>query len=338
MSRRKSWIVREVERDATFRRKQLRAEARDLERNRKLAVKEQVKAAAAQEVAIDEDRRDHLVSLHKNCGSSWDWLLVSNQPPPEAPVAATTYEDSAKAQLEAFKPSFWDKLFGGEKRKRAELEQRLDRARGADAATHGAAVEEHSKRVERYTWELEVARGILGGDLASYSEALDGIAPFEELLDERIAVSPQALLNDLVVLQCLVDRTVIPDEEKKLTTGGKVSVKPLAAGAKWALHEQFVASSALRVAREALAVLPVPRVVVNVKENGINRADGQPAVLTLLGISAERHTLDRIRFETVDPVAAVERLPNRINFKRGTGFEPVEPITEHDKFATMSRA
>ena len=60
---------------------------------------------------------------------------------------------------------------------------------------------------------------------------------------------------------------VIPRAAKSLLKSGKLSVKQKPKGAFHELYQDYVCSATMRVAREALALLPVQTVVVDAKGN-----------------------------------------------------------------------
>jgi hypothetical protein len=335
MSRRKSWITRSIQQEASARRQQMQAEALQAERNRRVAERVQAREDAEQEVAAYESDRDYLLSLHTECGPAWNWEQVAGQLPPRPPAPSHKGEAEAKGAVDAYEPSFVDKIFFQAGKKRSTLEHRLTRARDEETAANAKAQTEYEQQIERHKWETRIAAGILRGESESYREAIEGIAPFAELSEAGTTVNVLAIQKDVITLQCVVDRKVLPEEEKKLTASGKLTVKTLAQTAKWTMHETFVSSCALRVAREAFAVLPIARAVINVSESGVDTSTGQDSLLTLLAASVDRAVLEGFRFETIEPIASLKNLPNRINFKKSSGFEPVEPMTDQESFMTM---
>jgi hypothetical protein len=333
--------VRAVERHAALRRRELVAQAKQAERDRRTAQREQARAAdrayAEHEVGIYENHCEYLKSMHKDCGPRWDWQQVVSQNSPTVPQPLCTNQLRARAELDAYQPSFWDNIFGLVAKKRTTLEIRIAQAQREDAAAFAQLQADYALQLERHQWETRVAIGILRGDVECYREALEGLDPFAELSDARVSVDVVSLQRDVATLQCLVDKTILPEDEKKLTSSRKLTTRALAQTAMWAMYQEFVASCALRVGREVFAILPVGRVIVNVAEAGIEASTGQNAMLTLLAVSLEREVLESFRFESIDPVASLRNLPNRISFKKSTGFEPVEPMTERESFMTMSR-
>jgi hypothetical protein len=80
------------------------------------------------EVEVYENHIDFLLSIHKECGATWDWHTVAVAPPPAVPTRQAYHEQSAHRELESFTPSFWDQLFGRTETKRSSF-GRCDRGR-----------------------------------------------------------------------------------------------------------------------------------------------------------------------------------------------------------------
>ena len=330
MSRRKSWVAR-LDREAAARRKQLAAEARD-------ADKKADRAWAQRQVSAFEAQCDYLLSMHKECGPVWNWVEISQRSPPNLPIPDHVNKEEARSARDEYVPSLFDKLFLQVKRKKTQLEQNVAAGVRQDAASNQRRISDHQQQLERYQWETRIARGILQGSLPEYNEALEGICPFSELSEAQVSVTVPRLLPEAATLVCFVDPSVLPKEEKKLNASGKLNAKLIAPTTKWSLYEEFVAACALRVAREVFALLPLKRTVVNVAEKGIDLSTGQPAVLTLLAVSIERGVIEGFNFDTLQPVTCLRNLPSRMNFKKSTGFEAVEAMTDEETFMTMSRA
>ena len=89
--------VRAAERDA-------RRRQRELERRQKELEKMQELERARYEVAVYENYIDVLLSVHKDCGQTWDWKAMRDVKPPVQPLRSRTHESAARADLESYKP------------------------------------------------------------------------------------------------------------------------------------------------------------------------------------------------------------------------------------------
>lgn len=262
-------VVRQME--ASARRQQRTAERdavrrhRDLQKQYREMAKQSVQAQAAYEVQEFENYLDLVVSLHKDRGDVWSWQTVANAGPPAAPHPGSRNEAHAKHELEAYAPGFFERLFGGAKRRTSELEVELVRAQNADQAEFAKATHAYQAAYALWDYRRQLARRLLTQEMGAYPEALQHAGAFDELTSFQTQVTITEAEPTAIVLTCQTNSTSpVPTEELKLTAAGKVSTKAMAAGRYWALHQDFVCSMALRAAGEALAVLPIERVVVNV--------------------------------------------------------------------------
>src|SRR4051794_7718041 len=59
------------------------------------------------EVELYENRLDLLTSVHKECGSAWDWVAIQAAPRPAIPVRRDDHERSASLALARYSPGLW---------------------------------------------------------------------------------------------------------------------------------------------------------------------------------------------------------------------------------------
>ncbi len=98
------------------------------------------------------------------------------------------------------------------------------------------------------------------------------------------------------------------------------------------IYQSYVCGSCFRVAREVFAVLPIPRVIVNVHVTALDASTGHKVPVVILGASVLRETAGIINFARCDPTEALSHFDHRVSFKKSSGFEPVEPMTFEDQF------
>jgi hypothetical protein len=308
---------------------------REAERQAIQDAKEAEKARAAQEVDDYENFLELLVSVHKGCGSSWDWQAHVKAPPPAVPARRGQHEAVAVAAVQAFKPGFFEKLFGGDKKRLAELNAAVERARAADDRIHSETLKQHGLECQEVEKRRKLAQRVLASDTSVYAEVLSYTMAFDEVKAFSTRVTLIAAEADVVVLHCeLTDDEVVPREELKLTAGGKLSSKELAAGKYWTLYQDHICSCALRVAGEVFAVLPISRVIVNVGTVKTNKSTGHDEMTTLVAVHFFRGALTKINLANIDPSDSMKNFQCRMKFKKGSGFEPVEPITTDEQWVT----
>jgi len=334
--------MRSIEVDARRRQRQSASEERDaMRRHRELAKREQELAKYAENVRAAHEAEQFsnylelLVSVHKDCGPTWDWHAIAREQPPAHPIRVSQGETAARAALSAYKPGFFERLFGGDKKRIAALKQSVVEGHKADDAAYMAAVGRHQQDYAAWTARTAQAQHMLGRDIRAYPTVLQLSGALDELTAFKVQVTLTATEQDAIAFTCsIMDDQMVPREEVKLTAKGKLSTKEIAAGRYWALYQDHVCSAAIRVAREVFAVLPVSRAVVNIGPVRLNTSTGHRESVTFLAVHIAREELYRINLASIDPSDSMKNFHHRMKFKKTTGFEPVEPITLDEQWIT----
>ena len=297
--------------------------------------KQAEKARAAHESAQFENYLELLVSVHKDYGDAWDWHALANAAPPPLPAPAFGNEQAATATLQAYRPGFFEKLFGGDKKRTTELQAAVAYARSADATAHAEAMRQHQFVYTLWNTRRLLAPRILARDASAYAQALEHADAFEEVSAFKTRVTVAAAEPDVVALWCeMTDNELVPTEEVKLTAAGKLSTKAMPGGRYWALYQDHVCSCAIRIANEAFAVLPISRAIVNIGAVRANTSTGHNDAMTFLAVHFVRSTLSKINLDNIDPSDSMKNFPHRMKFKKTSGFESVPPITPDEQWVT----
>lgn len=314
-------------------------------RRRELAQQALTAAAEAEAFA---NYLDVLVSVHKDCGHRWDWAKVALLPAPQpgpgtaAPIRTATNEEAAHQALVSYSPGLLDRLLGRDAAIRARLSAAVEHARAMDEARYQSGVqactrerEAHTQRVAMWEWFNQLARGIQARQPQAYDPALKYLVGFDEMEELGNTLIVSAIESDVVAIDCIVrDKEVVPDEEITVTAKGKPSTKKMAEGKRNALYQDHICSSALRIAREVFALLPIDRVVVNVGGGILDTSTGHIVQSTLLGVHFTRARLEALNFEAIDPSDAMRNFDHRMAFKKTTGMGQVQAITVHDQWVS----
>ncbi len=174
---------------------------------------------------------------------------------------------------------------------------------------------------------------ILSRDPSSYPEALAHASAFEEVAEFQVQARIAATEADVVAVTCqLSDAEVVPTEEVKLSAAGKLTTKAMPASRYWSLYQDFVCSSAIRIAHETFAVLPIDRAIVNVGAVRTNPSTGHPELSTFLAVHFARETLNKLNLDNIDPSESMKNFPHRMKFKKTTGFDAVAPISLQEQW------
>lgn len=308
---------------------------RSMLREQKAQDRHREQLEAANEVAQYERYVDLLLSLHKECSEPWNWPALAVARQPVAALRSNANELAVQSVLDAYTPGFSERLFGGAKRRRAELEASVARARQRDDSDYGAVIEQYQRDHAFWTSCRAVGERIVAGDVCAYGDALLIAGAFQELLAFGTRVEIVGVWPDAMAFACeITDDELIPSEEVSLTSKGKLSTRSMAKGRYWALYQDHVCSAAIRVGREALAVLPVRRVVVNIGPIRTNPATGHREPVTYLAALFTHENLGRINLHQIDPSDSMANFPHRMRFKKTSGFEPIERMTLDENWVT----
>jgi hypothetical protein len=284
------------------------AERRSLARRRELLAQQttidrmQAHERAVHEVELYQNYVEVLVSVHKECLSHIEWNRLAHDPPPAPPTRSDQHEQAARTAAASFKPSLGDRLLNRGASKREHLQTEVERAFAADQAEYDAALAQHQSAAAYWQWMRNVAHGVLAKDVNAYRAVLDYLAPFEELQELGSTVAIDDATPDVVAALCTVrDAEIVPSEQRTLSAAGKLVVKPLPVSRYWEIYQDHVCGCAVRVARELMALVPVPRAVVNVAAPMLDTSTGNIVPTTILAVSFQRDGLDRVNFDAADP-------------------------------------
>ena len=327
--------MRQAQAAARRREREAAREYRAMEKEYKRLEKEAQKQAAADEVEGFDNYLQMLVTVHMGCSREWDWHRLATTPPPAAPLRVPRNETAARQMLDSYVPGFFEKLFGGAKKRRAELEQLVLRGQQADQEEFATAMSHYQAAQAYWSTNVRLAPGIDTLHPGACAEALVHAQAFDELEAFGAKVVLDSIVDRAASLRCVIDKSdVVPEEELKLTSGGKVSPKQMAAGKYWSLYQDHICSCAIRVARETFAVLPVARSIVNVQVVRVNPATGHMEPQTVLAVHFMRDKLRTLKLDAIDPSDSMKNFPHRMKFKKASGMEIVEPITHDEQWVT----
>lgn len=315
---------RRAERDAVRRQ-------RELERQHKQHAKMLEREGARYEADVYQNHIDVLRSVHKDCGASVDWTSVGNAREPVPPIPDTHHERIAAQALANYRPGLLDRLLGRVEARRTTLAAEVEAARMSDSVAHEAALRKHAG--DRADWEEQrgLAERVLAGDAATYMEVLRELDPFSEIEALGSSVEFEAASGGPIEARVYVHaEDVIPGEIKSVTQSGKLSVKKMPQGQFNELYQDYVCGSALRVAREILAILPVQSVIVTMIGDLLDTATGHLEPCPVVSAAIPRATLERLNFDAIDPSDALRNFVHRMDFKKTRGFAAVERLRPTD--------
>jgi hypothetical protein len=320
-------ILRDIQAASRRAEREAYRQRRALERQQRQFERMQEHEQARYEVEAYENNMELLLSVHKECGSEWDWHAIHASQPPAAPARGDHHEQSARRILEWYIPSIWDRIFGRTEAKRAALEDAIEESRRRDKQDYRQAVNDY--QAAKADWEnaRQFAARILSGDLDAYAEAIRETSPFRDMVvlgsSIRFSIPNPAVIRAELHVN---GEQAIPSHIKLQLKTGKLSVKPMPKTRFYEIYQHYVCGCVLRVARELFALLPVKMVIVTALGQILNTQTGHLEEKAVLSVAIPRDTVKRIQWESVDPSDAMVNFVHRMCFKKSKGLFAVEPI------------
>ncbi len=305
-----------------------RRSAREYEREQKRLAKKAALEDAIYEVEEFEEGIKSLITLHHTCLADCDWEKIEAELPPVAPEKLYNNELKAEQQLSKFKPNIFHKLFKLTESKLHKLKLNIVKAQEKD-------IKEYEEKIDAYkrdflSWEKsqKLARGVREGDFDSYIEALKTINPYDEMDDfvKKVEFSPKDKQSGEVTVFSR-GQDIIPNEVKSLMSSGRVSTKKMPSSRFYEIYQDHICSCALRVARELFAALPLETVCITVLERLVSAQTGHLEDQPILSVIIHKKTLEGLEFLQLDPSSSMRNFICNMNFKKTTGFEPVEKLS-----------
>ncbi|MBF8726835.1 hypothetical protein IR008_12085 [Pseudomonas putida] len=300
---------------------------RELERQHKEYARMEALEQAAYEVEVYENHVEVLLSVHKGCGDAINWKSLLNGAEPREPQQDAVSEAAANRALESYSPNFLARFFKLEARQRKALALKVEVGKAEDLRRYQAAHVEWREAHSNWAEERDLAQRILGGDKQAKLDAIDAFEPFTEIShlgsDIELIVHESGLLEARLAIH---GTHVIPSEIKSLLKSGKLSTKAMPVGRFNELHQDYVCSCALRVARELLAILPDDLVIVTALDSVLNSSTGHVEELPILSVAFSRITLNSLNLHAIDPSNAMKNFVYSMSFKKTQGFAAVAAL------------
>lgn len=301
---------------------------RELQRREKEYAKMEMIEQAAYDVEAYENHLERFLSIHKECGAGIHWLDVKNEPEPMQPAPSSILESEANEKEAAYRPSFIDRIFGLEKRKRTQLGLKVQQAISQDIENNRKAELDWQKAHDEWVADIALAERVLNGDPQAKLEVIKQLDPFSEIAELGSELTFR--INEAGVLECdlLAHGTkVIPDEIKSLLSSGKLSVKKMPITKFNELFQDYVCSCVLRIANELFSILPEEMVMITVVDTLLNTATGHLEKQPILSAVIPRATLVTLNLQTVDPSDSMRNFIHHMSFKKASGFSAVAKVS-----------
>ena len=305
---------KEEKAQASEQKKQEAAQAKQEKAEQEAAQAQQDAETAAQFAEyLDTIRGVHLI-----CEPPIDWEKLAADESPFAAGKVGPNESAALDEYNKYKPSFTDNLFHHDESE-AKKKELLDAV--------AAAKEKDAQLMEEWEEMHGFAAEVLKGDIDAYLDVIDQANPFEQLLDFGSDFQFGTESADRMEIEFRVkSETVVPNECAELSKTGKLTVKDMTKTMYYDITQDYVCSTAIRLAREVFAMLPVKYVYIHAVDKQLNTATGHDEEMDILSVAFEREKFENANFERIDPSDFIGTFPNNMKFKKTAGFEPVERL------------
>ncbi|MDI1430245.1 DUF4236 domain-containing protein [Polyangium sorediatum] len=282
------------------------------------------------EVELHEQHIRALTTLHHEGWSPWDWHRIAASPPPPQPYRQNHREAAALQALQAHRPGVLGKLTGADRRLE-ELQQAVHVARAQDEQEYGAHYAAYMNEVERWKWFQRAAQGVLSGDPEACQAVLDHLGPFQAF--QQLGSSLNVCITRPWCVEAWLtanDQSVLPAEAVSYTSTGRISRKTMPTQRYWSIYQDHVCSAALRIAREVFAILRIPVTLVHVAYPWTNTRTGLPDRYPILSVAFDIESFFQLRLEAIDPSDSMANFEHRMEHKKNSGLDPIEPLTPDD--------
>lgn len=289
--------------------------------------KMQILEQAAYEVDCYESLIERFLSIHKDAIPNVNWLEMKRSPEPIKPTPSTALEDKARKKEAEYRPGFFDRLFGSEKKKRAQLALEIKEAVNQDNTTNERVELDWMNAHTEWMADVELAEGVLNNDPKAKLDAIKQIDPFSELTELGSELKFQITESGLLECELIAHgSSVIPEEVKSLLSSGKLSVKKMPITKFNELYQDYVCACALRISNEVFSILPDDSVVITVIDTLLNTATGHQEDQPILSVAIPRKTLYSLNMDTIDPSDSMRNFLHNMKFNKKSGFSAVDKV------------
>jgi hypothetical protein len=324
-------VVRSINANARASERNAKRRQRELTLQNKHFQKMEAQQQAAHEVDVYENQIEMITSVHLDCGDSIDWVKTKHAEEPRQPEKSDEGERLAKYELASYAPSLLDKLLRCKEKKIRHLKNSLSDAVKNDDQVHNKDIAEWKQECADYKENSDLAQGILMHKAQARLAALKKFTPFSEIA----GIGSEIILNaddDFPVLATLRvhSKDIIPTDIKSLLQSEKLSVKKMPKLRFYELHQDYVCSCVMRVAREIFAILPDEMAIVTAVDMILDEATGHSQELPILSVAFSRKTLSMLNIDSIDPSDSMQNFLHNMAFKKSSGFSEVQKIIPTD--------
>lgn len=241
-----------------------------------------------------------------------DWEAKSKQDPPFQIGEMGQNEAAASQTLNEYKPSFFEKLFKKDLHKVKHLQEQVNKGMKKD-----------KQEYDHWIKNVQQAQTYVNPSPHLYIELLRQSGFFKIENELGIQIRPQ-IKEDELTIELVINDALIPNEVVSLTKTGRLSTKAQTKTNYYGLYQQFICSVILKLIKECFSMLPaVNKISSHVIEEKIDPTDGHQKIFQLIEIKSTKEQVEKLNFEMLEPVAAIEGFEPRWKFLKTKGFQPL---------------
>lgn len=266
-------------------------------------------------------------STHKETSEPIDWHEILNEQPPQKPVLQDKHQILTELNLDNYKPSFFDKLFGTTTKKIKNLEDKIKKAKTDDQIHFKDELNQYEKDLSEWTKNQELANGVLSLDPIAYKNVIEYLDPFSDIKEIGSGLDLSFDKKHIVATLYANGVSVIPDFVLTQTSSEKISKRKMQIVKFNELYQDYICGCVLRVTREIFSFLPVEFVFINVLSELVNPVTGYLEQQIILSVAIPKLTFERLKFETLDPSDSMKNFKHNMKFSKTAGFSIVSSLS-----------
>lgn len=314
--------------NATANRIERERQRQNREAARRFKEQQKLQAIYNAEQAVNDWEKyvETLQTLHKDCSDNVNWGKLNKQAKPKEPKISNKNEKNAKAKIDNYTPSFFDKLLGLTSKQIKKLEKELREALEQDKKDYENAFEKYQSDLSDWEEMQDISRGVLNKEPESYVKALEYYQPFSDISELGAKVN-LSIEKEWIDIELHVNGDeVIPNYVLSQTSSGKLSKKNMPKTRFIELYQDHVCSAVLRVGREIFAIVPVEYVRISAMASLLNTQTGFLEEKPILSVIIRPETFNKINLDTIDPSDCMSNFVHTMKFKKASGFEAIDKV------------
>lgn len=181
--------------------------------------------------------------------------------------------------MENLKPSFFQKLFGSGQKAKEKLKEKCAKDKDEELyqqqlQTNKKTYEESLEKYEEKAKEVDLAKRVLKGDSKDYREALEYMETFTDISELGTSVKFSFDKKSVDIEAHISSEDIVPDFIVSQLASGKLSKKKLTKSKFYEFYQDYVCSTAIRIALETFALLPLQEMRVTMFAKMLNPKNG----------------------------------------------------------------